>query len=213
MRIHEARDIRVEVELPGTNLWIKGWGSDVNGNKVIRLSFPSGRAFSIQMNGTLPKTYSILGRKQDGGFSDDALAKIKAEVVDYIKNYGSGQQKQKINVYREGVNRRSTTLSEAMNYDQERMEQLGFNLEPGGRYEAWNFATEELGISPQEIIGKIDDDTIYNAIHYSLEVMGYYSDMDGDDMEEGRKSIVETRKQIARVYQLIKNARNRAQKG
>ena len=54
------------------------------------------------------------------------------------------------------------------------MEALGFDLYPGGRNEAFRYATEELGVPADEILGKISDDVIYNAIHHSLQVMDMY---------------------------------------
>jgi hypothetical protein len=73
---------------------------------------------------------------------------------------------------------KESVVSERREYDQEAMEKLGFNFYPGGRTEAWEYATQELGISPAEILGKIDDDTVYNAIHDSLSILGYYNDED-----------------------------------
>ena len=65
-------------------------------------------------------------------------------------------------------------LSEAREYDADAMEALGFDLYPGGRNEAFRHATEELGVPADEILGKISDDVIYNAIHHSLQVMDMY---------------------------------------
>lgn len=65
-------------------------------------------------------------------------------------------------------------LNEAREYDADAMEALGFDLYPGGRNEAFRYATEELGVPVDEILGKISDDVIYNAIHHSLQVMDMY---------------------------------------
>lgn len=65
-------------------------------------------------------------------------------------------------------------LNEAREYDADAMEALGFDLYPGGRNEAFRHATEELGVPVDEILGKISDDVIYNAIHHSLQVMDMY---------------------------------------
>ena len=65
-------------------------------------------------------------------------------------------------------------LNEAREYDADAMEALGFDLYPGGRNEAFRHATEELGVPADEILGKISDDVIYNAIHHSLQVMDMY---------------------------------------
>ena len=82
-------------------------------------------------------------------------------------------------------------ISERREYDQEAMEKLGFNLYPGGRTEAWEFATEELGVSPAEILGKMNDDDVYNAISDSLEILGYYNDEDEDLSETSLQKIME----------------------
>lgn len=65
-------------------------------------------------------------------------------------------------------------LNEAREYDANAMEALGFDLYAGGRNEAFRYATEELGIPADEILGKISDDVVYNAIHHSLQVMDMY---------------------------------------
>ena len=67
-----------------------------------------------------------------------------------------------------------SSLKEGMEYDIDDMEALGFDLYPGGRSEAFKYATEDLGISVDEILGKMDDDMVYNAIHHSLQILGMY---------------------------------------
>ena len=68
-----------------------------------------------------------------------------------------------------------SSLEEGMEYDIDAMEALGFDLYPGGRSEAFKHATEDLGIPVDEILGKMDDDMVYNAIHHSLQILGMYS--------------------------------------
>ena len=68
-----------------------------------------------------------------------------------------------------------SSLEEGMEYDIDAMEALGFDLYPGGRSEAFKHATENLGIPVDEILGKMDDDMVYNAIHHSLQILGMYS--------------------------------------
>ena len=53
-----AKDI--SVSLPNSNLYLVASGLDINGNKVVKLSFPNARAFSIQTNGKLRNTNNIL---------------------------------------------------------------------------------------------------------------------------------------------------------
>ncbi|NJL75309.1 MAG: hypothetical protein HC892_10025 [Saprospiraceae bacterium] len=50
-----------DIALPKSNLYLEGSGLDANGNKIVKVSISSlKRAFSIQTNGNLPKTGSIL---------------------------------------------------------------------------------------------------------------------------------------------------------
>ena len=58
-------------------------GRDVNGNKVVRVSIPGERGFSIQTNGNLPST------ERDG-----VTYQTDNEVCDYIKRYGTPRQKE-----------------------------------------------------------------------------------------------------------------------
>ena len=67
-----------------------------------------------------------------------------------------------------------SSLEEGMEYDIDAMEALGFDLYPGGRSEAFKHATEDLGIPVDEILGKMDDDMVYNAIHHSLQILDMY---------------------------------------
>ena len=49
---------------------------------------------------------------------------------------------------------------------------LGFPLYSGCRNEAVAYAIEGMGISLDEILGKLSDDTVLEAIQSSVEVMG-----------------------------------------
>ena len=71
-----------------SNLYFNGKGMDINGNKVVRVSFPNSRAFSIQTNGNLPKTHSM----SKGGYDEK-------EINQYVKEYGSDAQKKKLKCY------------------------------------------------------------------------------------------------------------------
>lgn len=71
-----------------SNLYYNGHGVDANGNKVIRVSFPNSRAFSIQTNGNLPKTHAM----SKGGYDEK-------EINQYVKEYGSDAQKKKLKIY------------------------------------------------------------------------------------------------------------------
>ena len=79
-------------------------------------------------------------------------------------------------------------IKEGREYDADAMEALGFDLYPGGRYEAFKYATEDLGLSANEILGKLSDDDVYNAIHHSLQIMGMYDMDDAEELEEKQAS-------------------------
>ena len=72
-------------------------------------------------------------------------------------------------------------LDEGIDYNKDEMERKGFDLYPGGRSEAWRYATEELGIPADEILGKLSDDVVYDAIYHSMQIMGMLGD---DELEE-----------------------------
>lgn len=106
-----------------SNLFLKGAGYDTNGNMRIIVGFPNDKGVSIQTNGTLPETDSLI-RKVGGNkarldrLSDDEIVSIGNEVTDYIQKYGSADMKKRLRVYgsdkteppvSEGVKRRRVT--------------------------------------------------------------------------------------------------------
>lgn len=100
-------------------------------------------------------------------------------------------------------------LSEAREYDADAMEALGFDLYPGGRNEAFRYATEELGVPADEILGKISDDVIYNAIHHSLQVMDMYPiDEKVNEEEDAPAGDVEIEKSASKQDKIIKDFKN-----
>lgn len=97
---------KVPIELPNTNILIRGFGRDVNGNSVIKLEFFDGAKTSIQTNGNLPKTHSIGKRVKLADLTDSDLNTISREVADYISNYGSSKMKQKLKVFSENIKKK-----------------------------------------------------------------------------------------------------------
>lgn len=91
------------VSLPNSNLYLTGFGRDLNGNRIVKLKFPNARGFSIQTNmGVLKKTHYIskgLPKKGIEGLTDKQLREIEKECVAYIKSYGSKLQKTKLRTY------------------------------------------------------------------------------------------------------------------
>jgi hypothetical protein len=91
-----------DISLQNSNLYLTGFGLDSNGNRVVKLSFPNARGFSIQTNGVLKETHSIgkgLSKKGIQGLTDKQLKDIEKECVNYIKLYGSDLQKKKLKTY------------------------------------------------------------------------------------------------------------------
>lgn len=85
---------------PYSNLYINGWGLDTNGNWCIYVSFPNSTGFSIQTNGVLPETDDITSRKgKNKTLSETELDTIGKEITDYVKQYGSSNQKAKLRTY------------------------------------------------------------------------------------------------------------------
>lgn len=90
-----------DIKLPNSNLYLLGQDRDTNGNSTIRYFFPNQRAFSLQVNGqTLNASLKILGSydKLDKIPPKD-LETIEKEAVDYIKKFGSSQQKSSLKTY------------------------------------------------------------------------------------------------------------------
>jgi hypothetical protein len=54
----------------------------------------------------------------------------------------------------------------------ETLSHMGFPMYSGCRNEAVAYAIEEMGISLDEILGKLSDDTVLTAIFQSIQVMG-----------------------------------------
>jgi hypothetical protein len=89
-----------DIEFPNSNLWLKGFGLDKNGNYVVKVGFPNDNGFSIQTNGVLRKTQSIgksVGKISD--ISPEELLQIEKEVVGYVSEHGSKSQKKKLKKY------------------------------------------------------------------------------------------------------------------
>ena len=87
-----------ELEFKNSNLYLNGFGLDSNGNSVVKVSFPNQRAFSIQTNGVLNETNSLYTKKI-GDLTDAQIKTIEKEVVEYVKQFGSKEQKQRLKTY------------------------------------------------------------------------------------------------------------------
>jgi hypothetical protein len=90
-----------EISLPNSNLYLYGWGRDTNGNSVIKIGFPNRKGFSIQTNGVLPFSNSMKNTSLSD-LSKNDIEKIEKEVVNYVTNYGSSNQKSIMKKYNNG---------------------------------------------------------------------------------------------------------------
>ena len=100
-RRHNSRNKKLDIELPNSNLSVVGVGSDTNGNKVIRFSYPNKRAFSIQIYNMSIRDFGDAWKKLFYGerFSSSDKHLLDRSVVYYIKNYGSSAQKKGLRTY------------------------------------------------------------------------------------------------------------------
>jgi hypothetical protein len=78
------------IEFETSNLLFNGYGVDINGNKVVRVSFSNSRAFSISTQGLLPKTYKL----------HNSLNFDEKEINNYVKEFGTESQKKKLKIYK-----------------------------------------------------------------------------------------------------------------
>jgi hypothetical protein len=82
------------INLPNSNIYLKGKGKDTNGNSIVKLHFPNQRAFSIQTNGNLPDSHwALMMSKNIHSLEDKMLETLEKESAHYIHHYGSKKQK------------------------------------------------------------------------------------------------------------------------
>ena len=135
----------------------------------------------------------LKGFKRPHSLKDDDLETLGRKIVKVLAK--GDIDKAKAAFVNENIN-------EAREYDADAMEALGFDLYPGGRNEAFRYATEELGVPASEILGKISDDIIYDAIHHSLQVMGMYpieEKVNEDEDKEPSDAEIKKNKSLAKA--------------
>lgn len=94
--------MKKDISLPNSNLYLTGFGLDINGNRIVKLKFAIGEGFSIQTNGILRGTDYISDRLPKNGIEGltiEQLTNIELECVSYITYYGSKLQKQKLLIF------------------------------------------------------------------------------------------------------------------
>ena len=108
------RNVKVDIDLPKTNLRVVGAGMDTNGNSVIRFAMGANRGFSIQVAAVNKRAFSqgwddimyskmkspMLRSKGSKGSILRSPAKFAKEAIDYIKAVGSPAQKKSLRVYK-----------------------------------------------------------------------------------------------------------------
>lgn len=88
----------MNLEQPHSNLYIKGWGVDPKGNQRIIVGLPNDKGVSIQTNGNLPETHTIIrGAKR---LTSDEISTIGQEITDYVAQYGPASLKSKLKIYK-----------------------------------------------------------------------------------------------------------------
>lgn len=94
--------MKKDISLPNSNLYLTGFGLDINGNRIVKLKFPIGKGFSIQTNGILRGTDYISDRLPKNGIEGltiEQLTNIELECVSYITYYGSKLQNKKLLIF------------------------------------------------------------------------------------------------------------------
>ena len=94
--------MKKEISLPNSNLYLTGFGLDINGNRIVKLKFPIGKGFSIQTNGILRGTDHISDRLPKNGIEGltiEQLTNIELECISYITYFGSKLQKSKLLIF------------------------------------------------------------------------------------------------------------------
>jgi len=81
-----------ELQLGDTNLYLRGFDRDQNGNSIIQLAFDGERGFSIQINnpGFFKFTYPCRGYALKE-LSEEQIAGISSEVISHIKKYDNSR--------------------------------------------------------------------------------------------------------------------------
>ena len=156
-----------------TDCSAKEWAGDVCSKLKSDISYASGVKSGFEKSAAVTEdnveevdTHSededVASNFKEGKMTKQALKeKIKAEILSTLSE--------------------ADDLDEGIDYDRDEMERKGFDLYSGGRSEAWRYATEELGIPADEILGKLSDDTVYDAIYHSMQIMGM---LDDDELDE-----------------------------
>lgn len=97
--IKKEHGIKESIDFNNSNLILHGISLDINGNKIIKLSFPNQRSFSIQTNGNLPISNKLTKDSDFEKLSEKELDVIEKECIKYINDFGTVKQKQLLKQY------------------------------------------------------------------------------------------------------------------
>lgn len=108
MNLKKINDSLEGIELDHSNLYFLGAGFDVNGNEILKFRFPNGNAFSFQVAAFYPQCSFSHGGKRTPNGEEFLLANknvvskddIEKMVVDYIVEYGTKNQKDRLHLYK-----------------------------------------------------------------------------------------------------------------
>jgi hypothetical protein len=151
-------------ELRGTNLWLTGFGYDINGNWTVKLKdFDGSRGYSFQTLGAMPETHRrskwVSGKVQD--LTDEDLQIIAKEVIEKIGYIGSKRQKEKLWTSETDPLRRESSKKYSAdneyligNLTYQDFEDAWHSLDKDGVLESFN--EEERGIADRSLIDIVD---------------------------------------------------------
>jgi len=88
-----------EVDFENSNLILYGFGKDTNGNSIVKIGFPNQRAFSIQTNNIGLETSHNKRGYAVHELDQKEIDSIEKEVVEYLKENGTKEQKAKLKTY------------------------------------------------------------------------------------------------------------------
>jgi len=88
-----------EVDFENSNLILYGFGKDTNGNSIVKIGFPNQRTFSIQTNNIGLETSHNKRGYAVHELDQKEIDSIEKEVVEYLKENGTKEQKAKLKTY------------------------------------------------------------------------------------------------------------------
>ena len=91
----------------------------------------------------------------------------------------------KASLFHPHLNQKTKNKKSMNNFEKKQeLSKIGFDIYPGCRNSIVEQAIDEYGISFDEIIGKLDDSTVIDAIYRCCEVLGISSTDDKEEDEE-----------------------------